>query len=211
MTSLLNTPKPGNYPPPAKRYPLFITAFEREVTEAQKAIDALRRLEHLYNIVRGALIAVDLPHDIRLTMSDSAVRLHITLDKTQAASDLRPLVERIGAELVQAGLRTDPKPAEYIGSYLSWSWRLPQAAGDVLDVIFSAWPDYDEGCADYAMQKTPYTHTGYNYQLVPRAQQPRATRGTSGAPVRELHERGDHVTINRKVVLNRPPAKGYLR
>lgn len=114
---------------PAKRYDLFITAFEKKVAEAQERISAMNALQGPYSIVREILELADLPNDINLDMTEAGISVRIPVKDDQPFIIFENLARRIGKELHAAGHHQDGIPScrnVYVDSY--FEFRLNAAA-----------------------------------------------------------------------------------
>lgn len=121
---------------PARRYDIFIKAFEKEVHEAQLRIKKMDRLMKPYELVREALERFRMPntHDLRLDATEVVVIIVPTDDDHWNAFD--PLLEDIGKGLAGAKLHSSGVPSVDHEFGLDWNyrWRLIIADGTVSTV-----------------------------------------------------------------------------
>lgn len=109
---------------PAKRYPIFISYFEAEVTKAQKAIEDLRALEVPYSIAREALLYADLNHDVKLSHYGNTVYLKFTMEKDEIFEDHAKLISALGDKAKALGHDGQPSVGDWwLDRTFSWSFR----------------------------------------------------------------------------------------
>jgi hypothetical protein len=116
----------------SKRYPIYITAYEKKVAEAQKEISDLSYMERPYNICREVLELHNLPHDINLELHSFEIVIRMKGQASDTKDIYIQLMESIGARLVEAKLRADPVGIqEWGGSYCRataiWTWMREDA------------------------------------------------------------------------------------
>lgn len=112
-------------PVPAKRYDLFIKAFEKEVAKAQERIAKMDKLMLPYEIVREALERAKLENDVRLTLSEFGVYCYIQVLPTDKESTFIPLLKQIGDELCRHRLHRDGIGSTLNSGYsFTHTWRL---------------------------------------------------------------------------------------
>lgn len=120
-------------PVPAKRYPIFQTAFELKVAEAQVEIASLDLLQGLYTAAREALLAVNLPNDIKISLDGKYRSVDITVPVVDGdtISTFRPLLDEIGNALVQRRLHSDGQPAQRDWDRVdkTYCWRMSAPDG----------------------------------------------------------------------------------
>jgi hypothetical protein len=110
---------------PARRYDVFLTAFEKEVERAQAKIALMNRLQKVYETVRCALESEDLENVIKLELDPNGVIATITPLPADRKSFFDSLVEKIGTGLKLDKLHHDGRPAAGQYSYsFTYKWNL---------------------------------------------------------------------------------------
>lgn len=123
---------------PAKRYPIFQTAFEKKVAEIQLEIKKLDELQGLYSRAREALIKANLDNEVRLEMYGqwSTVSIRIYLKDGDTMDTFHPLLGAIGDGLTAHRLHHDGLPAERQGDYdRTFVWRCGPDGTKKLELI----------------------------------------------------------------------------
>lgn len=112
-------------PVPAKRYDIFISAFEKYVADRQKEIARVDRMMRPYEIVRIALERAKLPNDVRLELKDNGVSVNITIMEDDRRPMFDRILEDIGSNLKAASIHPDGCPVHISsGLTLHYYWRL---------------------------------------------------------------------------------------
>jgi hypothetical protein len=153
---------------PSLRYELFIAVLERKATEAQNAFKALSKAEQTYNLVKEALEAQRLPHDITLDVGATAVGINITVLPTDSLATFTPLLAAIGKALYDAKHHRDGVPS--VGD-MPWSPRRDYdwfCRGDWPGIVSVVLTLPKEGTRDIDVQTVDRTTTSREYKLVPR-------------------------------------------
>lgn len=110
---------------PAKRYDLFIKAFEKKVEEAQKQIAAMDRLMRPYEICRAALELAELENETSLDLRSDGILIRIVPLDHDREEFYHPILQKIGSELLRANLHKDGIPTSSSSSYDFYHiWRL---------------------------------------------------------------------------------------
>lgn len=107
---------------PAHRYDLFIKAFEKKVTAAQAAIDALRAMEQPYNTVKDAMEAARLPNEQHIHMEARSIAVSVGATPKDTLAGLEGLAAAIGHRLLAAGMHRDGKPSTSHGGCACCLW-----------------------------------------------------------------------------------------
>ena len=119
-----------NYPVPAKRYDIFITAFEKYVAERQKEIAKADRLMRPYEIARAALERADILNDTRLELRKDGIYINIVVQENDRREKFEKILQNIGEELYTVKLHPDGAPAYYHGQLsFRYFWKLRGIAG----------------------------------------------------------------------------------
>lgn len=119
---------------PAYRYDLFIKAFEKKVTAAQAAIEALRAMEQPYNVVKDAMEAARLPNDQQMNMDAKSIGVHLHATPADTLRGLETLAQTIGQRLLAAGMHGDGNPATSHGGsscclWFAWNCKTERVGG----------------------------------------------------------------------------------
>lgn len=110
---------------PAKRYELFISAWEKKVAEAQKELSLLERLSGPYEVVRRVLEEAKLENESSLDMSKRGITLRIQPLDTDRKQVFIILSKAVGVELNRLRFHEDGVPAEGKTSYdFYYVWQL---------------------------------------------------------------------------------------
>lgn len=110
---------------PARRYDVFLTAFEKEVERAQTKIALMNRMQKVYETVRCALEAEELDNVIKLELDPNGVFATITPLPDDRKSFFDGLIEKIGNGLKLDKLHPTGKPAAGQYSYsFTFKWNL---------------------------------------------------------------------------------------
>jgi hypothetical protein len=107
---------------PAIRYDLFIKAFEKKVTAAQAAIEALRVMEQPYNVVKDAMESARLPNDQHMNMDARSIGVMLHATQADSLEALETLAQTIGQRLFAAGMHHDGDPATSHGGSSCCLW-----------------------------------------------------------------------------------------
>lgn len=115
-----------NHSLPAKRYTMFIKAYEAEVTKAQEKIKKLDRLHRPYEIARMALEHANFPNDVKLEMDENGIFIRIHLTDADQRDFHDELMTEIGRELIAWKLHGDGIPAtkDYSAIDFTYQWNL---------------------------------------------------------------------------------------
>lgn len=97
---------------PAKRYDLFIKAFEKEVEKAQEKIKAMDRLMRPYEICRAALEKADLKNETKLELRDDGIRIVIVPLQDDQKDFYAEVMSSLKSDLVAAKLHPTGIPAD---------------------------------------------------------------------------------------------------
>ncbi|MBX9587874.1 MAG: hypothetical protein K2X43_01125 [Hyphomonadaceae bacterium] len=155
---------------PSKRYDLFVKAFEKMVTEAQKSIERARAMELPYNAVKEALEAVNLPHDTKLAFGSSSVSVKVTALPEDRLETFESLVKAIGKRLFEAGAHRDGEPASERGGWwhqIQYTWNMRR--GDIYSGYVMLTVELpSDGISDIAVQVRKEVYEGRTYLLHPR-------------------------------------------
>ena len=110
---------------PAKRYDVFLTAFEKEVTKAQERIKKLDRFQRVYEICRLALEDAKLENETKLLLQEEGVEVVIVPLQADKEGFYSQIIKDIGSGLLQAGLHSTGEAAFGTTSYdFCHKWRL---------------------------------------------------------------------------------------
>lgn len=110
---------------PAKRYDLFITAFEKEVARAQERIALLNRMQKVYEVVRSALEVEELKNEVHLALQTDGVTATIQALANDRKEFFTGLLNNIGHGLKRDQLHSTGRPAAgTIPFAFTYSWNL---------------------------------------------------------------------------------------
>ena len=117
---------------PAKRYDLFIKAFEKEVEKAQAKIRKMDGLMRPYESCRAALEKANLVNETELSLHEQGITIRIVPLDDDRKGFCDQLLKDIGASLKQANLHADGQPADSVCSCdFYYRWRLRGFEGNI--------------------------------------------------------------------------------
>jgi hypothetical protein len=152
---------------PAIRYDLFIKAFEKKVTAAQAAIEALRAMEQPYNTVKDAMEAARLPNEQHIHMEARSISVSLQATPADTLAGLEALAAAIGQRLLGAGMHGDGQPATSHGGCACCLWFVWQCkterAGPFQVRLYVHVPD--DGMLDCEVVKTERRTVEDHYEL----------------------------------------------
>src|SRR5262245_37363485 len=110
---------------PAKRYDIFIKAFEKFVADKQQEVAKADKLMRPYEAVRAALEEARLPNDTDFVLLANSIDLKVYISEEDRRPPFEKLIEDIGARLLDANLHHDGSPSRSEGGrYWRYAWRL---------------------------------------------------------------------------------------
>lgn len=110
---------------PAKRYDLFITAFEKKVTEAQESIKRMDQLMRPYEVCRETLELFELENETRLQLTERGIHIDIAIMDLDREEKFLKLISKLGSNLLERKMHLDGQPsAENSGYSFNYTWRL---------------------------------------------------------------------------------------
>ena len=146
---------------PAKRYDLFITAFEKEVERAQARIALMNKMQKVYEIVRTALEEEELPNPIRLELDPAGVFVTMSPLPNDRKSFFDGILLKIGAGLKRNRLH-DGRPAKGQHSFqFTYKWNL-MSFDPIVSVQLKIEVPY-EGTKYIKVVKIPQKAEAYTY------------------------------------------------
>jgi hypothetical protein len=157
-------------PLPAPKFDLFIDAFEKMVAEAQERIRKTEDMEQPYNIVRDALTALRLPHDICIKLHSEFLHIQMKALPSDKLADLERVERAIGTALFEAGLHKNPEGTRRSGGTwhdIAHTWYCVTRRGAATVHLVIVIPA--EGIVDLAVVTNRYQITDTRYELVPRS------------------------------------------
>jgi hypothetical protein len=152
---------------PSKRYPQFITAFEKLVTEVQEKVRKSEGLQQPYTAVVEALDSLGLKNDTTVQLKEGCVSINIVALPEDTRVKLNTIADTIGSALLSKSLHKDGKPAYGEGSFwpsMSYVWKIPDRDQSVQ--VYVDLPS--DGIADIRIETTDEITTLRRYKLVPR-------------------------------------------
>jgi hypothetical protein len=158
---------------PAIRYPQFVDAFGVIVAEAQAKIRAIERQQRPYIAVTRALAALNLPHDLAITMQGDGVSIFGMLLPADTWADVERILAEIGAALVDAKLRDHPnctlnrRHEQYVMLSARWGCKVD----DTLSVVRLNLIGTVEGTAGIGVKNTPEMTTVDVFEVFDRGPQ----------------------------------------
>lgn len=110
----------------SKRYPLFISAFKKEVTKVRTQVEKMRDMEEVYNMVCEVFAQRDLNNSMKINMDADMISISVDLVPADVLKPFMEIVEEITAKMQESGLRNDPTPKPKLRSDLTpqvvWIW-----------------------------------------------------------------------------------------
>lgn len=128
--------KPGHYQVPARRYEQFISVFEKCVSEIQKQVTAMEKMERIYSVVREVMEAADLPNDMKFELGPNQLKIKVSAAATDKIGTFDALLKSIGLALRDAGLHEDGEGAIRRGGYwydIDATWAIKR--GSTVQVV----------------------------------------------------------------------------
>lgn len=156
---------------PSRRYPQFITAFEKLVEQAQEGIKKSGQLERPYNVISEALEKLNISNDGGIDISNGEINITFSALPTNSKADLDDIAEKIGKALLQANLHKDGNPSVSTGTFypsFNYLWRINGSHKVSLSFDISK----RNGLKDYRVQSYEQAYTSTLYKIVPRSEAP---------------------------------------
>ena len=145
-------PGKPNYLVPAKRYEIFISAFEKFVEQRQKEINKADQLMRPYELVRNALEGLKLENDVKLELTEYGVDVRIKLLDTDTREHIHHIVKTVGTALRPVHPDGEPVILPQAGLAFHYYWVLHGVKG-----YDDRPPDVDL-YIDIPSKGTPYIH-----------------------------------------------------
>jgi hypothetical protein len=156
------------YKVPARRYPQFITAFEKKVTEAQDTIRKIEALQQPYNIAVSVMEEASLENECSVNLYPNSVCISINATQKDNSSLFKQLSTKLGVALKAAGIHKDAVPAYGTNQYqasFTYTWRLSDIKKSVVVTVHLP----EGGIEDLAVIKTWHTNTYSQFQICERS------------------------------------------